>query len=381
MDRIWGWLFAGTLLLPTAVALLDPPTPGHRPAIVLIASAMLGWHLLLFPRVLLGDDEQPGWAHLAYWVGIGAGAVVLAGWQDAYTVLLYGLFPLLLATLQWWGIPGVAAMTALVTWRIGFFDDGWTGMVNVVVSTALSALIGIVIQAISRQSALRREALAQLAATRAELAEVAHRAGVAQERERLAREIHDTVAQDLVSVVTHLQAAELAMPDAPPDAHRHVGAAAQAARDGLAEVRRAVQAMRPDLLADGGLAEALDRLCTRWSARTGILARFAVVGEVRGLHPDREVALLRAAQEALANVARHARATAVTVELVAGEGVVDLRVVDDGVGLPHQPGGPAEDGSGFGLRAMAERLAEVGGRVDLGPAPAGGTRLSAQVPT
>ena len=199
------------------------------------------------------------------------------------------------------------------------------------------------------------------------------------ERERLAREIHDTLAQALTSVVTQLEAAESRLADSPEQARRHLDLARRAAREGLGEVRRSVSALRPDLLEGHTLAEALERLATRWSAATGVLATVRTSGEVVPLHPDTETALLRTAQEALANTARHARATRATVTLSYLGDVVTLDVDDDGVGFRGVPR-PRADG-GFGLAGLRERLVAVGGRLEVETVPGQGTTVVAQVPS
>ena len=156
------------------------------------------------------------------------------------------------------------------------------------------------------------------------------------ERQRMAREIHDTLAQGLTGIVTQLQAAERATERSPADPaglRRHLAAATRLARDSLTEARRSVDALRPEPLEGCRLSEALVGVAERWSALNVIPVRVTTTGAARPIDPEAEFALLRAAQEALANVARHAHATRVGLTLSYMENVVALDVRDDGVGF------------------------------------------------
>jgi signal transduction histidine kinase len=207
-----------------------------------------------------------------------------------------------------------------------------------------------------------------------------HRAAVQDERARLAREIHDTLAQGFTGIITQLQAAEQA-PD--EDARRrHTDAALALARDGLAEARRSVQALRPTALEQTSLADALSGVARSWSARTGIPAAVSVSGTARPLPTETEVALLRTAQEALANVERHAAARRVTVALGMDDGRVRLEVRDDGRGFDVVDRVQREPGrsGGYGLIAMRERLEAAAGALQVDSRPGRGTVVRAEVP-
>ena len=155
--------------------------------------------------------------------------------------------------------------------------------------------------------------------------------------------------------------------------------AARIARASLAEARRSVQALRPVALDTATLPEAIERVVTRWSADSGVGARVTLTGGGMALPAGTEVTLLRATQEALANVARHANATSVTVTLsFLGDAVV-LDVHDDGSGFdPHAP----RNGStgGFGLQAVHQRLHASGGFFGLESEPGRGTTLTVHIP-
>ena len=174
--------------------------------------------------------------------------------------------------------------------------------------------------------------LAENAGLQQQLLTQAREAGVLDERQRMAREIHDTLAQGLTGIITQLQAAEQAADD-PAGWHRHFDAATRLARESLSEARRSVEALRPESLETGRLSEALADVAGRWSALHGIPVQVTTTGTARPMPHQAEFALLRTAQEALANVARHAQATRVGVTLSYMEHEVALDVRDDGRGF------------------------------------------------
>ena len=184
-----------------------------------------------------------------------------------------------------------------------------------------------------REANRRLEAtLAENAGLHQQLLTQAREAGVLDERQRMAREIHDTLAQGLTGIITQLQAAEQAADD-PAGWHRHFDAATRLARESLSEARRSVDALRPEPLETARLSEALADVAGRWSALHGIPVQVTTTGTARPMRPEAEVALLRTAQEALANVAKHAQATRVGVTLSYMEYEVALDVRDDGRGF------------------------------------------------
>ncbi len=214
----------------------------------------------------------------------------------------------------------------------------------------------------------------------AQLVVQAREAGVLDERQRMAGEIHDTLAQGLMGILAQLEAAELAEPDG-PRRRRHLGLAKQLARDSLAEARRSVQALRPQQLESARLPEALCALAAQWTQTSGIPVRAEVDGEPEPLQPAFEVVLFRAAQEALANTAKHARAAHVGMTLTYMHDQVTLDVLDDGKGFDIGRVETAHaNGSGYGLAAMRHRLRQVGGRLEIESTPGDGTTVSASVP-
>jgi signal transduction histidine kinase len=228
--------------------------------------------------------------------------------------------------------------------------------------------------------------LAENAGLQQQLLTQAREAGVSDERQRMAREIHDTLAQGLTGIVTQLQAAER-FADDQALWRRHVQAATRLARESLSEARRSVHALRPEALEAVRLGEALAGVAGRWSALHGIPVQVTTTGTARPMPPEADVALLRTAQEALANVAKHARATKVGLTLSYMENEVALDVRDDGRGFEpdrfgHGPRSPDTDvpGGGFGLVAMRQRIESLSGTLQVESEPGAGTAISACIP-
>lgn len=222
-------------------------------------------------------------------------------------------------------------------------------------------------------------AQAALALENLRLIEEARRSGMIGERKRLAREIHDTLIQGFASIVVNLEAAEGALEDAPGPVSLHLDGARTTAREGLAEARRIVWALGPQALDGCPLPEALSWLVARWSEGNRIRAEVAVTGGAIPLPTEAEVTLLRAAQEALNNVGKHARAGRTVLTLSYMGDRVTLDVMDDGVGFEPNDSPAAGVNGGFGLRAMRERVEAVGGTLLVESEPGAGTTLAVEL--
>ncbi|GLY69106.1 sensor histidine kinase [Amycolatopsis taiwanensis] len=286
-------------------------------------------------------------------------------------------------------LPRRAALAAVVATALAaittFAAHNGSFTVATAIGPALGAAVAVAVvwgyQALYRESEQRRSLIEELTATRADLAKAQHTAGVSAERERLAREIHDTLAQGLSSIQLLLRAAERALPDQTETAAGYVCQARQAAVDNLAEARRFVVALTPPSLEGTTLAGALERLCATTSTHHRITARFHLTGNPIPLPTAHEVALLRIAQSALANTVHHADATTaqVTLSYVGDHAAVD--VADDGIGFdPAQVPAPDPNHGGFGLAAMHARMHALGGTLTIESAPGHGTALTAQLP-
>ncbi|KGN37361.1 sensor histidine kinase [Knoellia subterranea] len=228
---------------------------------------------------------------------------------------------------------------------------------------------------LERVNAELERALAENAELHERLVGQARLAGVHDERERLAREIHDTIAQTLAAALTQLQAAGS---DADPDRRvQRVVRATDLVRDALADARRSVLDLAPAALDHAGLAAALEALVAQWDEEQGATASLVITGEPRDLHPEVEATVLRIAQEALANVAKHATAARVGVTLSYDDGELILDVRDDGSGFDPAA---ATGATSFGLRGMRQRAERLMGQLEIESRPRGGTALSLRLP-
>jgi signal transduction histidine kinase len=213
-----------------------------------------------------------------------------------------------------------------------------------------------------------------------ELARTQRESGAGLERTRVSRDLHDTVAQSLSSIGMLARSAQNASESERSTALAQIE---QLARDGLVDTRRIVNALTPAELEGSALGDALRRMLARMQEETGIRTELQIDDSVPALSMTVEVALLRTAQSALANVRSHANATRVVVTMADAGDTVRLDIVDDGVGFDATRWNarhPRRDDGGYGLRAMRARLRELGGDLDVESAPGEGAALSASVP-
>ncbi|MFI5645027.1 sensor histidine kinase [Kitasatospora sp. NPDC051705] len=306
-------------------------------------------------------------------------------------------------------IPLVAALTLLVVIAEIRLSDGADATLVLLPPTVAALATGVFLF-MARQAARQRALIADLVHTRRELAATERREGTLAERERLAMEIHDTLAQGLSSQQMLLQAAERTWDTEPVTARTHVRTAARVAARNLAEARRFVHDLAPAELADGRpLDGALRALADREEAESGLPVRFHLDGPPVPLPAAVQSALLRIAQGALANVREHAGAStaAITLSFLGDQAVLD--VADDGrgfdpattgavgtagtagttgtsgtagtTGTSGTPGSTGtSDGRGYGLSAMRARLRQLGGTLTVESTPGEGTVVSAAIP-
>ncbi|QMU96999.1 sensor histidine kinase [Microbacterium esteraromaticum] len=258
----------------------------------------------------------------------------------------------------------------------------FAGPVGIAVATVVAY------RALDREATARQRLVDELTEAQAELVAAEHRAGGLAERARLSREIHDSVGQNLTSINLLLQAAEQGWERRPDAARDQVRTAADSARAGLDEVRRVVRDLAPAEL-DGtaaSLSAAVQRAVTD-AAQGDLTVDFRSHGEIGRVPLPVASAVIRTVRGALANVAEHARATRAVVSLTAQPGELRLDIRDDGVGFDARPAARRQaaahrraQGRGYGLDGIAERIAAVGGHLDVESAPGEGTTLSAVFP-
>ncbi|MGW0884108.1 sensor histidine kinase [Streptomyces sp. NPDC002671] len=272
----------------------------------------------------------------------------------------------------------------LILW-LGFFLvlGVNVGMVGVFTRYAVQEQTRAVVQAdtiaeLERTNTALQQALDENAALHAQLLVQAREAGVADERRRLAAEIHDTIAQGLTGIIAQLQV--VANASDLDTARAHLERASSLARHSLGEARRSVHNLAPVALARDGLPEALKKTVAEWGERTGVQAEFTVTGTAEQLHDEVSATLLRIAQEALSNAARHARATRVGVTLSFMGDEVSLDIRDDGTGFDPEALPARTRAGGFGLDGMRARAERIAGTFTVESESGHGTALSARVP-
>jgi signal transduction histidine kinase len=428
----------GTLVFCVLLSFsIDEPGRDARIAGLILSALSAAWMLWMYTL-------HPAWRHrprvmtLFITVLIVLGALLILD-NAVFGIYTFTIYFFVIRYLVWpWRLLGAAVVGVLAatSQAYGVNKDNVAGVLIYLVIVAVNVTIALAYTwsryATTVLDERRRNALAELstanhkleatlsenAGLQQQLLTQAREAGVQDERQRMAREIHDTLAQGLTGIITQLQAAEQAADD-PPGWRRHFDAATRLARESLSEARRSVEALRPESLELARLGEALGEVAGRWSSLHGIPVQVTTTGTARPMPPEAEFALLRTAQEALANVARHARATRVGVTLSYMECQVALDVRDDGQGfdlkklcaqaarssnantntnghgktnghvsglvglsvgdgLRRHPAGTSD--GGFGLVAMRQRIENLAGTLQVESEPGFGTGISACLP-
>lgn len=387
--NVWHVVYYGALLIVTGLALLDRPT-GAALWVILSLTLLIAvgyWFVIVRHPEWVG---QPQPVSALYFALTAIASFVLVGYRPIYFMFAFSLIGHLFRVLPIrWAMPGFVILLLSLLGQLAVII-GWSPLsapflITAVASLAFGVILALWIENILTQSRQRQKLIEELEATRRGLAEAERRAGALDERQRLAREIHDTLAQGFISVVVHLEAAESALPPGAEVTHKHIDQARQTARESLAEARRVIWAIRPELLERASLPDALAQVVTRWKDDTGLAAALNVTGTPSALPPEVEVTVLRAAQEALANIRKHAQATQANVTLSYMSDVIMLDVQDDGGGFDSAVAlalSKDQTGGGFGLTAMRERIEQLGGSllVESAPGPQRGTTLVIEIP-
>ncbi|MEV7596144.1 sensor histidine kinase [Kitasatospora sp. NPDC089797] len=374
-------LVAGLLALAVARAVLTGRGDGDPAAVAAAASAMAAVYAV-GPKLAAVHRSRRGAALWLALLGV-TWAGLLVATQDA----VWLAFPLYFLELHLLGRRGgltavaLTAAGAIAAWSWHQHAFNAAAAIGPALGAAVATATVLGYQALYRESEERRGLIDELTAARADLAAAHHAAGVLAERERLAREIHDTLAQSLSSIQLLLRAAQRALPERTEAAAGYVEQARQAAQDNLDEARRFVRALTPPALDGDPLSVALERLCATTAAHSGLPVHLHVSGDQVRLPAAQEVALLRIAQSALGNTVRHAQASRAEVTLSYMEGEVALDVFDDGAGFdPLAVAGRTGGEGGFGLPSMRARARALGGSFTVESAPGEGTALAVQLP-
>lgn len=371
-SRWWHLAVVAVAVAIATLSLIGSDDTARRTAAVICSATLMA---LWFVIGRFADDSR-----VARWIFVPA-IVVLCGigssFEPNFATAQTVVFPLLW-TVSDGRVKGIAASFALaVSVGIGMsisLDSVSSAVVIELLSLVFSIGLGLWISSIAALSQERQRLLDELQATQQRLAALSRDAGVASERERLAREIHDTIAQDLTALVmlTEQLRRELRSAD-PAAADDRLTMVEESARTALAEARALVASSAPVDLDTDGIGAALDRLGQRFARETGV--RVTVEARVPpSLGRDAEVVLLRVAQEGLANIRKHAGASEAAIEVSGDAATVGIRVSDDGRGFDSTA---ATDG--FGLGGLRDRLSLVGGTFDVSSSPRG-TAIVATLP-
>jgi signal transduction histidine kinase len=387
--NIWHGVFYLSLILAVSLTLASG-TMRYSTSLVIALSLFLSlWYSLiivwLVPKCAGKKQAILSIVYLVVALGIWF-PLSRANWSyylvaSSFYGLMWGTLPFGLA------VAGNIVLTGLIIWSQSL-NTGKPITLSVelfiygVVVIGWSALLALWMRSVMRESAERKRLIEQLEETQHSLSVAERQAGILQERQRLAQEIHDTLAQGFTSIVMQLEAADLALPEEQGAVRARLFQARETARLSLVEARRLVQALRPEPLEGVSLPDAMARVCDRWRQETGTAIAFSVTGCPNALHPEVEVSLLRLQQEGLANVAKHSQANQVMVTLSYMEDQVALDIHDNGIGFDPQllSHSHAPSQTGFGLQTMRERVGQIGGQMIIESHPGGGTTLAFQIP-
>lgn len=369
---LWHLAVFMQLLIALVLTLLSDSSAYNPQTWALLHLAYIGWYSLSIRFDPAWWRERPryfaiyvlsGWA--IWWI--------LASGSMNYFILLSGLFPQLYiyAALRS-AIIGTVALNSVVLLRLAlFFPDSINTLLLITLMTSSGAVIvGFFIDDIVNQSRERRELIDNLKATRAQLAEAERLNGVAQERQRLAADLHDTLVQSLISVVTHLEAAE----NSPEQQHYHLQTAKQAARDSLYDARQAIWDLQLSSADAQSFQESLQILCQQWKQRSHLPIEFIQAGDAIHLSGEIQQAIHRIVQEALSNISRHAQATQVFVTLKFTEDCVKLFIMDDGIGFDEL------SNTGNGISNMCQRAQALNGKCSVESESSTGTTITVTFP-
>ena len=369
-SRLWDAYFAVVAMaVVVATLFVDDHQLWRRISAAAAIAAMAVVHAVAGRRLVRRNAEDA--AALVVLLGQTVLFAVAVAAVPFTTWLLFALIPLIFQLAPLRTAIGLVVLVNLVTPAVDLVEQpsmvGGDLLISLI-SAATGAWLGFWIIRVIEQNTERGRLIEELEASRAEVTRLSHEAGVAAERARLAGEIHDTLAQGFTSIITLLQATDPALRD------ERIALAVRTAKENLAESRALIAALAPSALASGSLPDSVRRQATRFEQEAGLPATVRITGSPRPLPTAVEVVLLRAAQEALTNVRRHASAASAQVLLAYDDSGVRLVVRDDGCGFAP------ESADGFGLAGMRARASQVAGTLTVHSDCSTGTTIELAVP-
>lgn len=375
LDWLWQVTAYATLGINAIIALRDGQNEGVLPLILTISFLLAIWYLPFVAIPMVSWWAAPQRGLLYFLIGFVFWGVLVAVHPES--LMLVAMFnPIILTRFPIrWAIGILSSLTVsfLILYLVRYPTENW---LYIVITVLVLLFIGIVmsyfISSIAAQSLERQRLLDELTQTRASLLKAEREAGILAERQRLSRDIHDTLAQHFTSILMHLSAARLG--DS-AETETHLLQVEQAARDGLDESRRIIGDMRPRQLEDATLVESIEGVAARWSAENRVHVETTVTGTPQSLDDSIETALLRITQEALHNIKKHAKAQHVNITLSFMPDLLALDIADNGKGF-----NTAHNGRGYGLKTMRERAEELGGTLTIESELGQGTAVAVSLP-
>jgi signal transduction histidine kinase len=374
-DWVWHFSAYGLLILNIIFVYNSDPRIINF-SFFLILCALLGLWYIPFVNIStlrIWDNPKrgvlylfPGWVIWGGLVSLTNQALMLIG---IFLPLVFSRFPIRWST-------GITIFQTLGLYFLYIMLDPtehWFLILMIILGLLfISTIMGTFISSIIKQSADRQRLIDELTRSRADLMRVEREAGRLTERQRLARDIHDTLAQHFTSIIMHLSAAKYSNPKS---VQSEVQQAEESAREGLDEIRRIVWDMQPEQIEKASLVEAVEELAARWSAENSVLVKMKVTGTPRSLPSSAETALLRISQESLHNITKHAQAKNVNITFSFMEDIFVMDIADDGVGFDL-----SKASSGFGLKTMRDRIEELSGIFTMESEQGRGTAIAVSLP-
>ena len=374
-DWVWHFSAYGLLILNIILVYNSEATSTGFP-FFLVLSALLGlWYIPFVNISTLRIWENPkrgalylvpGWAIWGALISLSNQSLMLIG---IFLPLVFSRFPIRWST----GITIFQTLGVYFLYITLYPTEHWFLILMIILGLlTISTIMGAFISSIIKQSTDRQRLIDDLTRSRANLMKVEREAGRLTERQRLARDIHDTLAQHFTSIIMHLSAAKYSNPES---VQSEVQQAEESAREGLAEIRRIVWDMQPEQIEKASLVEAVEELAARWSAENSVLVKMKVTGTPRSLTSSVETALLRISQEAMHNITKHAQAKNVNITFSFMEDLFVMDIADDGLGFD-----PSKTSHGFGLKTMRDRIEELSGIFTIESERGRGTAIAVSLP-
>lgn len=374
-DWVWHFSTYSFLILNIIFAYSSEPRILNFSSFLVLSVALGLWYIPFITVSNLRIWYNPkrgalylilGWVIWGGLLSLAADSLVLIG---IFFPLIFSRFPI-----RWSIAITIFQSFSLYIFYIVFYPtQNWLAILIITLGLMIiSILIGAFITSIIRQSTDRQHLIDELTRSRANLMKVEREAGQLTERQRIARDIHDSLAQHFTSIIMHLSATKHSKPESVQSA---VQQAENAAREGLNEIRRIVWDMQPEQFEKASLVEAVEELAARWSTENNIQVKMKVTGNPRPLTSSAETALLRISQEAMHNIKKHAQAKNVNITFSFMEDIFVMDIADDGLGFE-----PSKIKNGFGMKTMRDRAEELSGTLTIESEQGTGTAIAVSIP-